>query len=310
MSHQWMILAVAPCMVIAASPADAATPFGKQVAADARGTVRVSNVSGDITISAWDKPLVDVQGELGPAVERVEVDHDGDDVEIRVVMKERSWRNQDGWGDGEARLQIRLPVDSELDASTVSGTIVVNGTRGEQRLKSVSGDIRSDVTGEEVSAMTVSGRVDLAGTGKEQRVRATSVSGSVRLRRMSGDIEARSTSGSVDIEASNASDIHAGVVSGNLSVRGTLAADAGVELSAVSGSVKIAAQAPAGFRYEVSTFSGALRNCFGVDTENKDGSRNERRGWSPGARISGERGEARASIRARSHSGSIELCDR
>lgn len=319
MSHKWMILAIAPCMIVSASPANAATPFSKQVAADAKGTVRVSNVSGDITITAWDKPQVDVQGELGSGVERVEVNKDdGDgDVQIRVILKDGGrndngwWNGGNGWRDSEARLSIKVPVEAELDASTVSGTIVVNGARGDQRLKSVSGDIRADVVGPEVQATTVSGRVELNGTGKEKQVRASSVSGDVRLRRMGGDIEARSTSGFLDIEAAGALDVHANVVSGSLTVRGTLAREAEVDLSSVSGRVKIAAQAPAGFRYDASSFSGNLGNCFGADADSRD-SRDDsrRRGWSPGTRLSGTRGEGRATIRARSHSGSVDICDR
>lgn len=306
MSHQWMILAVVPCMVMGAVPANAATPFSRQVAAQATGTVRVSNVSGQITITAWDRSQVDVQGDYGPGVERIDVNSFGDDVEIRVVMKERNWRNSSSWGDGEARLQIKVPVQAELDASTVSGSISVRGNQGDQRLKSISGDVLSDVVGPDVVATTISGSVELTGTGHERQVRATSVSGDVRLRRMSGDIEARSTSGTLDIETSNASNVHAGVVSGSLMVRGTLRPEADVDLSAVSGSIRVKAQIPGGFRYDITTFSGAIRNCFGSTPEEPEG----RRGWKPGTRLSGNRGDGKASIRARSQSGSVEICDR
>jgi len=314
MSRKWKTLAAALCIASTVTVASAATPFSKTVPADARGHVQISNVSGDITISAWDRREVDVQGEFGAGVERIDVNQDGGDVRVRVILKDRNWYDQNGWRDSEARLQIRVPVEAELDTSTVSGTVIVNGARGEQRLKSVSGDIRSDVVGTEVNATTVSGRVDLTGTGKEAHVRASSVSGDVRLRRMGGDIEARSTSGRVDVEANAASDIHAAVVSGSLIVTGTLSREAEVDLSAVSGRVKITAQTPAGFRYDVSTFSGGLRNCFGAESDN-DGSRNNdgsryRRGWPQGNRLNGVRGEGKATIRARSHSGSVEICDR
>ncbi len=304
MSHQWMILAIVPCMLANAAPAEAGTPFSKQVQAGAKGSIRVSNVSGDVTLTAWDRPLVDVQGDLGSGVERVDVNEDGGDVEIRVVLKNGNWQRRDG----DARLTIRLPAGAELDASTVSGSIAVSGVRGEQRLKSVSGDVRSDLVDADVSATTVSGQVDLAGTGRAVHVRATSVSGAVRLRRIGGEIDARSTSGSVDIEAMNATDVRGGVVSGNLSLLGSLSREAEVELNAVSGRVKIAAQAPAGFRYDVTTFSGGISSCFGGEADSKDGGR--RGSWGPGSRLGGERGEGKASIRARSHSGAVEICDR
>lgn len=307
MSHHWMILAITPCVIIAASPVDAATPFSRQVSADPKGSVRVSNVSGDITITGWDRSGVDVQGELGTGVERIDVNEDGGDVQIRVILKDHDWLNRNGWRDSEARLTIKVPVTADLEASSVSGSIKVSGSRGEQRLKSVSGDIQSQVAGTDVNATSVSGRVELTGTGKESHVRATSVSGDVKLNRMGGDIEARSTSGYVDVETSNASDVHAGTVSGSLSVRGTLSREADIDLNAVSGRVKVSAQAPAGFRYDLSSFSGSIRNCFGVEADSEE---RNRRGWSPGSRLSGERGDGKASIRARSHSGSVEICDR
>jgi DUF4097 and DUF4098 domain-containing protein YvlB len=305
MSHQWMILAIAPC-IVAASPADAATPYSRQFSADPEGAVRVSNVSGDITITAWDRSGVDVQAELGTGVERVDVSEDEGDIQIRVILKDRDWRNRNGWRDSEARLTIKVPVAAELEISSVSGSINVSGPLGEQRLKSVSGDIRSVVSGKDVSATSVSGGVELSGTGKQAHVRATSVSGDVRLNRMGGDIEARSTSGSVDLESSGASDVRVGTVSGSLSVRGTFAKEADIDLSAVSGRVKVSARAPAGLRYDLSSFSGSIRSCFGVDVDSAE--RNRRGG--PGSRMSGELGEGKASIRARSHSGSVEICDR
>jgi DUF4097 and DUF4098 domain-containing protein YvlB len=307
MSHQWMILAIAPCMIVVASPADAATPFSGQFSADPKGAVRVSNVAGDITITSWDRSGVDVQGELGTGVERVDVSEDEGDIQIRVILKDRDWRDRNGWRDSEARLTIKVPVAAELEVSSVSGSINVSGSRGEQRLKSVSGDIRSVVTGPDVNATSVSGGVELSGSGKQAHVRATSVSGDVRLNRMGGEIEARSTSGSVDVETSDASDVRAGTVSGSLSVRGTVAKEADIDLNAVSGRVKVSAQAPAGFRYDLSSFSGSIRSCFGVDA---DSAERNRRGGGPGSRLSGELGDGKASIRARSHSGSVEICDR
>jgi DUF4097 and DUF4098 domain-containing protein YvlB len=307
MSNPWKLFATALGALALAAPALPATSFSKQVPVDPNGRLRISNVSGDISITAWDRREVDVQGELGTGVERVDVNAQGDGVEVRVILKDRDWQHSNGWRDGEARLQIKVPATVELDASTVSGSIRASGMRGEQRLKSVSGDIRSDGVGTDVNATTVSGRVELTGTGKEAHVRATSVSGDVRLNRMSGDIEARSTSGSVDVDAIDASDVRVGVVSGSLSLRGSLSREADVDLNAVSGRVRVAVQTPAGFRYDVSSFSGSIRNCFGAEMESSDPTR---RGWSPGTRFRGERGEGKATLRARSHSGSVDICDR
>jgi hypothetical protein len=59
-----------------------------------------------------------------------------------------------------------------------------------------------------------------------------------------------------------------------------------MDLSAVSGRIRVAAQAPAGFRYNVAT----------------------RR--SGGSNFNGVRSEGKGSLRARSHSGTVDICDR
>lgn len=303
MGINWMW--AAPVGMAVSVSASAAAEFSRQVPVGPRDRVEISNLSGEVNITGWDRREVDIRGELGSGVERVDVEQRGGVIEIEVVMKEQNWRDRFDWREGEARLEISVPSDIEVEATTVSGSITARGVRGEQALKSVSGNIRAEVLGTRIGATTVSGRVDLTGTGKEARVRASSVSGSVRLNRMGGDIEARTTSGDLDIDLNQATDLHATATSGTLYVRGQLARDGDVEASAVSGRIKITAQTPDGARYDASTFSGTLRNCFGEDPDQDD-----RRGRPRGARLSIDRGEGRATIRARTHSGSLDICDR
>jgi Putative adhesin len=299
MTRKWMLLAAA--LLSAAATANAAE-VNKQVPIGAQGGVKISNISGSVTITTWDRREVDVQGELDDDVDRVDVRQDQNMVDIRVVMKERPGRDRDDWGDSDAELQIRLPADVELEVSTVSAPISVAGVRGKMRLNSVSGDIQSDVPGTDVEARTVSGNVQLTGSSAKSRVRASSVSGDVDLVRIVGDVESRSTSGNVGIQMQGTDDVHAQTVSGDIEVRGALASEGDVELQSVSGRIKLAAKAPAGFRYDISTFSGDLSNCFGVKTDNE-------REWG-GAHLSGTQGEGKASVRVKSHSGDVNICDK
>ena len=298
-----LVAALLSGVAIAAHAAD--TAFSKQVQIGAQNRVLITNVAGSVTISTWDRKEVDVQGTLGDGVQSVEVNQDGGIVDVKVELKDNGW-SEGSFRNGSARLQIKVPVDAMVEASTVSASISANGLRGRQRLKSVSGDIRSDVTANgDLDFKTVSGRVDLNGNGAGARVRASSVSGTVSLNRIGGDVDARSTSGDVDIDAQGATAVHATVVSGDITLRGALAREADVDTSSVSGRVKVNAQFPGGFNYDVNTFSGAIRNCFGVEVDRNGG----RRGYG-GARLAGSRGEGKATVRARSHSGAVELCDR
>jgi len=78
--------------------------------------------------------------------------------------------------------------------------------------------------------------------------------------------------------------------------------DANLELQSVSGRVRVAAQVPGGYRYDVSTFSGSIRNCFGYEVHES-----EHRGYST---LSGVRGEGKGNLRVKSHSGNVNLCDK
>jgi DUF4097 and DUF4098 domain-containing protein YvlB len=300
MNRKWTLLVAALLSMTAVVANAAGTSFSKQVQIGSQNRVLISNIAGSVTISTWDRKEVDVQGELGDSVERVDVSQDSGIVDVKVVLKDNDWM----FRSGDARLQIKVPTDAQIEASTVSASISAKGLRGRQRLKSVSGDIRSDVAGMDLDLKTVSGRVDLIGSGTAARVRASTVSGTVTLSHVGGDVDARATSGDIDIDAQGASGVHVSVVSGDITLRGALARDADVDASSVSGRVKVAVQAPAGFNYDVNTFSGAIRNCFGAEVDRGDGRRNF-----GGGRLAGSRGEGKATVRARSHSGTVDLCD-
>ncbi|MEO8308771.1 MAG: DUF4097 family beta strand repeat-containing protein [Pseudomonadota bacterium] len=299
MTNKWMLLVAA--LLSTAAFAAPATQFSKQVPVGNQDWVTVSNVAGSVTITTWDRREVDVQGELGSDVERVEVNQQTGNVEVRVVVKEGNWFNSHSSENSQTRLQIKVPADVQPDVNTVSANITVSGVRGKLRLQSVSGDIRSDFPGSDLEAKTVSGNIELTGGNAEARVRATSVSGNVRAAHIKGDVDARTVSGNLDFEMLAAGEVRGHTVSGNIGITGGLASDTDVELQSVSGRVKVAAQAPAGYRYDVSSFSGNIRNCFGYEVEKSQGRSN---------RMNGVRGEGKGSVSVKSHSGGVELCDR
>jgi DUF4097 and DUF4098 domain-containing protein YvlB len=306
MNRIWMLIAAALLGTSAAIAATATAPFSKRVPLGSQSRVSVSNIEGSVTISTWDRHEVDVQGELGDGIERVDVDPVGGRVDIKVVLKDNGW-SEASFRNSAARLQIRLPAEAQIEVSTISASIAVSGVRGRQRLKSVSGNVSADIAGMDMDVSTISGRIDLTGGAADTRVRATSVSGSVTLDRMGGDVEVKSTSGDLDIDMQGASDVHASVVSGNISLTGKSAREADMDLTTVSGRIRVAAQAPAGVRYNVTTFNGKIRNCFGVDSARK-GEELSRAGG--GFNLDAVRGEGKSSLRARSQSGTVEVCDR
>jgi DUF4097 and DUF4098 domain-containing protein YvlB len=287
----WLACVVLPAAATAASP----TTFSKRIAVAPTDRIQMSNLAGSVTITAWDKAEVDVQANLGAGVERVDVSQRQGTISISVIVSSRG-------RDAGAALRVNVPAASALEISTVSASIAVEGGSGRMRLKSVSGGIRADVQSGNLEVESVSGSIDLRGSGKpDSRMRASSVSGGVKLSNAGGDVEVRTTSGSVSV-AGDAASTEITTVSGSTSFHGKLLRDAELQVETVSGSVVVAAAADAGYRYEVTTFSGSISNCFGAELR--------REGRGPGRHLDGTRGDALATVQVKSFSGSVQLCDR
>ena len=96
----------------AAAAADDRT-FDRVVPAQPRGVVELSNVSGKVEVSGWDRSEVSVHAELGSGVERVEVSSEGGRTSIKVLVPHSS-----GHG-GEADRR----AEAEYERSPVSGRV-------------------------------------------------------------------------------------------------------------------------------------------------------------------------------------------
>jgi len=271
--------------------------FERTVAAQPKGVVDISNVSGSIEVSGWDRQEVAVRAELDEDVERVDVTSAGDHTIIKVVLPQHGSRH------GDARLHVQIPKGSELDVSAVSADLTATGVLGVQHLSTVSGDLSSELAGADVEAKSVSGDIKLKGHGEPARLRITSVSGDVHLEHGAGDLETSSVSGSLVISLDTAHSVRVRSTSGDLRFEGRLARDATFEVTSVSGDLNVRAPAAGGFVYEITTFSGDISNCFGAKAQRESE-------YGPGSKLSGSRGDGAGHVRLKTMSGDISLCDR
>ncbi len=269
--------------------------FERVVPAEAHGTVEISNVSGSIEVSGWERPEVSVRAELGDDVERVEVSSDHGHTTIKVMLAHHTSR------DGDARLHVQVPKDSELSISAVSADVTTAGMQGKQRISAVSGDVTAELEGSDLDLKTVSGNVKLKGHGEPARLHVTSVSGDVRLEHGAGELEAGTVSGNLVVSLDNARSVRVRSTSGDLRFEGKLARGADFDASTVSGDLTVHADAEGGYVYEALTFSGQIDNCFQVvPSEHSHG---------PGRSLQGNRGEGVGRLRLKSMGGDIHLCD-
>lgn len=288
---------MAAFLVLWASAAYAAgkSDFEKTVPADPRGIVDISNVSGRVEVSGWDRPEVSVRAELGAGVERVDVTSDHGLTAVKVVLPHPGHH-------GDADLHVRVPKESEVTVSAVSADVMTSGVLGVQRINTVSGDVMAELAGSDLELKSVSGDVKLKGHGQPARIHVTSVSGDVRLEHGAGDLEAGTVSGTLVVSLDSAHSVRLRSTSGDLHFEGKLMRGADLDATTVSGDLGVRASSDGGYNYEVSTFSGDISNCFGAEaTERHHGT---------GHRLEGTRGDGSGRVHLKAMSGDIQLCDR
>jgi DUF4097 and DUF4098 domain-containing protein YvlB len=285
----------AALLALSAAPlALAEKAFDKEVAAEERGVVEVSNTSGMVEISGWDRHAVSVHGELDEGVERVDVTSEAGRTLIKVVLPEHSRH-------GEARLHIKIPKDSELHLTTVSADATVSGVNGAQRVNAVSGDVTTEIAAGNLELKTVSGDVKIKGHGQPAQLRVTTVSGDVHLEHGGGDLETTTVSGTLVVSLDTARSVHARTTSGDMHFDARMTRGSSFEASTVSGDLNVRASAEGGYAYEVSTFSGDISDCFGGAKAEKG---------IIGHSMSGSRGDGAGHMRLKTMSGDVQLCDR
>jgi DUF4097 and DUF4098 domain-containing protein YvlB len=273
--------------------------FEREVAAQARGVVEVSNTSGTIDVTGWDRPAVSVKAELDSDADQVEVTSSGDHTVVRVVPKHSGSFN---WGHGETHLRVQVPKDSELDASAVSANVTSSGVLGPQRLKSVSGDVTAEIAGADIDAKSVSGSVKLRGKGQAAKLHISTVSGDLELKHAAGDLEATTVSGEATFELDPAHSVRLRSTSGDLHFEGRLTRGADFDGQTVSGDLKVRAGSEDGLTFEAASVTGDINDCFNVEAEHAK--------YGPGNKLNGTRGGGSAHVRLKTMSGEIDLCDR
>jgi|SRR3569833_298290 len=281
-----------------------AEKFEQRLPVQPHGMVEISNVAGRIDVQAWDNPEVEVRGDIGEGVEKVDFSTDHGRTVIKVRVPNHSFRS------GSADLRIRIPRDSELDISGVSSEVVVGDVEGELMVKTVSGNVRSDVFGRDTEIKTVSGDVALRGKGKEgaagAEIHITTISGNIHVDRAGGDLEATTVSGDMTLRMESSRSVRLRSTSGDIGFEGKLTKGASIDAETVSGDLTVRARPEFGMEYQVNTFSGDIRNCMGIDSERVSK-------YGPGRRLNGTRGNPggdEARIRLKTMSGDVELCDK
>ncbi len=279
---------------VAGSTVEERVPFKKD------GSLMVINVSGSVTIKGWRKDEVEVKGELGEDAEELLVEFEDDDLLVKVVQKKDKRGDDYHYRKSGSHLTIQAPYSTSLKVKTVSADVSIEDIRGSQRVRTVSGDLKTSIEGQEAELRTVSGDLNATGNGKSSKVKLYSVSGTIVASDVAGDVWAEAVSGDIELGAVNVEEAHLKTVSGDIEGSFKLERDASLHMESVSGDIEVSLPKNYAAEYELTSFSGDIAEIFGRKAKSKSK-------YSPGSELMYKHGESKASVRANSLSGDIEI---
>jgi DUF4097 and DUF4098 domain-containing protein YvlB len=208
--------------------------------------IDVTIVSGEIVVTTWDKPQVQVRATS-----------DGGDIRFENSSSRLSLSIEGDDQDIDAHFELIVPKDARVSAGAVSGDVSVKGV-GEIDANSVSGDVKVEQIAGRTELQSVSGEIE--GTDLGGPVRVQSVNGDVILTRIAGDVSVQTVSSEMKLLGVKSSYVKMGTVSGDVEFEGPLDPKGRYEFHSHSGDVSLTV--PRGTAAEVSFkgFSGELHS--------------------------------------------------
>jgi DUF4097 and DUF4098 domain-containing protein YvlB len=239
------------------------------------GDIQVTAVSGDqatleIVKTARGRTADDAREMLG--LVNVNTTERGSRVEVKTLYPRGENRNERHRNiDVSVAYTVTAPAGTRVTAGSVSGSISVDGIKGDLSANSVSGTVRIANAGRVSSAKSVSGNVEVLDTQIDGAIEVQSVSGDVILRKVNARrIEIGSVSGRVLVQDVQAERIEGHSVSGNVEYSGALAKGGRYELNSHSGDVRLTIGSGTGFEIEASSFSGSIRSDLPLKSGDRD----------------------------------------
>ena len=282
------------CLTLFVATAFAAEPLNRRLEAAPNGVVTIDNTAGSVEVHGWSRDEVEVTGELGSDVEELVFERDGNTTIVRV----RSERHR---GDIASDLVLRVPAGSAVNVNGISTDIEVSGVEGALRLSSISGDIDLQAFAADVDVETISGDVTIEGEGEENRTQAAAVSGDIEAENLAGEIDAASVSGDVAVVNSRFDRVQANSTSGDIVFRGALVGGGRMDAETINGEVDVEFQDDLSARFDIETFNGDIRNCFGPEPTRTSE-------FTPGYELRFVEGDGDARVTISTLNGDIRLC--
>jgi DUF4097 and DUF4098 domain-containing protein YvlB len=254
------------------------------------GAVSIENMAGSVKVTGWDRSEVQVKGTVGDGGE---LSFDGSGKRVHVEVE--SDHNPMGV---KSDLEVYVPAGSAVEIEGFEATISVTGVLGSVSAETVNGSITQAGAARNVELQSVNGDIEVAKPGG--RIKAETVNGTLSVRDGSGELEASTVNGTLKVTggAYERADIES--VSGSVSFDAALSPRAALSVQTVSGAVELLLLPGFGAEFEISSFSGRIRNDLGPAAEKPNR-------WTPQTELKFTTGSGGARITIETLSGGIDI---
>lgn len=259
----------------------------------------ISNVKGEVTITAWDRNEVHVGGQLGDGAEPLAIEGSENSLIINVQAKGHGgWFNWNGENAMEpTKLDINVPRSASVKVNVVSAPLSVDGIdRGDVEVNSVSGNVRINAQTPMLNVVAVSGNIAFSGYAKQAKLQT--VSGDILAPSLGNTAELQTVSGRIQASGGPWQQLTLSTVSGSVQLTGVVAAGGNMNIDSMSGDVQLRFPAPLNSSLHASTFSGDLHSDFGTPSRPEHG---------PGSSLDTVAGNGSGKIHVETFSGSVRI---
>ena len=285
------------CLCIGQALAD--TPIHLRHDASPAAHISIGNIAGTVTVIAWDRNEVQVEGQLGDGAKPLAITGSNGDLAIKVEAQSGSgWFN---WlGDRKmapSTLELHLPKAASLDIEVISAPLVIDGMAGGNIvINTISGRVRINARTPSLKVDSISGGIELAGHAEQAELQT--VSGDILAPTLGGGAKLETISGRIQASGGPWHKLTLSTVSGDAQLAGALAPDGKLGIDSMSGNVQLQLPAMTSGTLHASSFSGDLRSDFGTPQKPEHG---------PGSSLDARLGEGRGSINVETFSGDLRI---
>jgi DUF4097 and DUF4098 domain-containing protein YvlB len=214
--------------------------------------------SGDVRVSAEERPDVLIE-EGAPREERIERDATG-----RISLPSANV--------GSSKLEVRVPLGTDLVVGTMSGKVELEGALGQVRVTTVSGHVTVE-RAETLDVRSVSGHIEIercdgaclmhtksghAVCKSSGDARVSTISGEIRVDEASGKVRAQTVSGKVGVGLVSAHDVAVQTMSGSVRVEVPKGVRPHARLKSLSGHPRIDCEQGSDCEIAVRSLSGKI----------------------------------------------------